>query len=59
MLHAYVFVPLSRRTGVALFKKFDEKRADLTEGLTYSSILEFVNTKSVALLTEFTQEVND
>ena len=44
--------------GVVIFKKFDEGRAELTEGLSVKSIVKFVESKAVPLLTEFSQEVS-
>jgi len=44
--------------GVSLFKHFDDKRADMTDDLTEESIADFVNRESVALLSEFSQEVS-
>jgi protein disulfide-isomerase A1 len=41
---------------VVLFKKFDDGRADLTEGLTAAAIKEFVSANRLPLVTEFTQE---
>lgn len=41
---------------VALFKKFDEGRADLTDGLTAQGIKDFVMANRLPLVTEFTQE---
>lgn len=41
---------------VALFKKFDEGRADLADDLTPKSIKDFVMANRLPLVTEFTQE---
>lgn len=41
---------------VALFKKFDEGRNDLTEDLNEKTITEFVNANSLPLVVEFNQE---
>jgi protein disulfide-isomerase A1 len=44
------------KDSVVLFKKFDDGRADLTEGLTAEGIKEFVTANRLPLVTEFTQE---
>jgi len=41
---------------VVLFKKFDEGRNDLTEGLTAESIGEFIQANQLPLVIEFSQE---
>lgn len=46
------------KDGVVLFKNFDEKRNDLTEGITADSVKEFIAANQLPLLIEFTQDVS-
>lgn len=45
------------KDGIVLFKNFDDKRNELTEGITVDSIAEFVAGNQLPLLIEFTQDV--
>ena len=44
---------------MVIFKQFDGKRDDLTEGLDAKSIAEFVAANQLPLLIEFTQDVRE
>lgn len=46
------------KDSVVLFKDFDEKRNDLSEGITAESVTEFVAANQLPLLIEFTQDVS-
>ena len=46
------------KDSVVLFKNFDEKRNDLSEGITVESVTEFVAANQLPLLIEFSQDVS-